>query len=130
MQGLVILLSVLSASAARYASSNNTPWYNHLTTSNKLAPNFGQRLICYDKPGCGKGPRITIRMTNVEDLDRYPYHFNNRIKSCKYDGIYILYDGKNYNRNNLNVSIKFCRGIVFDIKRSNCAIKLFFLIFS
>ena len=46
-------------------------------------------------------------MDPVPDLGASPYYFDNRIQSCLYNGIYILYDGRNYNMNNLNVSKTF-----------------------
>ena len=65
-----------------------------------------QRLYCYDGPNC-EGIRITIGTVSVPDLSYYPYYFDNRIQSCLYNGIYILYDGPNFNENNLGVSAKY-----------------------
>ena len=64
-----------------------------------------QYIYCYDGPNCG-GIRIQINIDPVPDLGQSPYYFDNRIQSCLYNGIYILYDGRNYNVDNLNVSKK------------------------
>jgi hypothetical protein len=64
-----------------------------------------QRLYCYDGLNC-EGIRITIGTFPVPDLGDHPYYFDNRIQSCLYNGIYILYDGLNFNKNSLGVSTK------------------------
>ena len=104
MQGLAIFLGLLSASSALYISPVNRPLYDLLTARNKLTSGADQRLDCYDQTNC-YGSRITIGTSPVPDLNSSPYYFDNRIQSCNYNGIYLLYDGRNYNQDNLNVSM-------------------------
>ena len=63
-------------------------------------------LYCYDRPNC---QGIRVRFENnyraVPDLAQYPFDFDNRIQSCVFNGMFILYDGIYYNENNLGVSI-------------------------
>ena len=63
-------------------------------------------LYCYDKPNC-QGIRVQFENDNliVPDLAQHPYYFDNRIQSCVFNGMFILYDGIYYNENNLGVSI-------------------------
>ena len=103
MQGLAIFLGLLSTSSALYVSPVNRPLYDLLTGGKKLASGADQRLDCYDQTNC-YGNRITIGTSPVPDLSYSPYYFDNRIQSCNYNGIYLLYDGRNYNQDNLNVS--------------------------
>ena len=110
MQGLAIFLGLLSASSALYISPVNRPLYDLLTSgpnllkTHKLTSGADQRLDCYDQTNC-YGTRITIGTSPVPDLNSSPYYFDNRIQSCNYNGIYLLYDGRNYNQDNLNVSM-------------------------
>ena len=104
MQGLAIFLGLLSASSALYISPVNRPLYDLLIASKKLTSGADQRLDCYDQTNC-YGTRITIGTSPVPDLNSSPYYFDNRIQSCNYNGIYLLYDGRNYNQDNLNVSM-------------------------
>jgi len=59
-------------------------------------------LYCYDKPYC-QGVRVRFENDNliVPDLAQHPYYFDNRIQSCVFNGMFILYDGIYYNENNL-----------------------------
>ena len=77
-----------------------------LCVASPLKASSNQRLYCYDGPNC-QGIRITIETLSVPDLGQSPYYFDNRIQSCLYNGIYILYDGPNFNENNLGVSTKY-----------------------
>jgi len=104
MQGLAIFLGLLSASSALYISPVNRPLYDLLTASKKLTSGADQRLDCYDQTNC-YGTRITIGTSPVPDLNSSPYYFDNRIQSCNYNGIYLLYDGRNYNQDNLNGAV-------------------------
>ena len=63
-------------------------------------------LYCYDEPNC-QGYRVRIENDDlaVPDLAQHPYYFDNRIQSCVFNGMFILYDGIYYNENNLGVSI-------------------------
>ena len=61
------------------------------------------KLYCYDGPNCA-GIRVKFEVTAVPDLAKYPYYFDNRIQSCLFNGMWILYDGVYYNRHNLDVS--------------------------
>jgi len=63
-----------------------------------------QKLECYDEPDC-VGIKITIGRDPVSDLSQDPYFFDNRIQSCRYNGIYNLYDGINYNQDNLEGAV-------------------------
>ena len=60
-----------------------------------------QHLDCYESPNC-YGTSISIN-GYVPDLSKPPYYFDNRIHSCRFNGIWIFYDEINYNMNNLQV---------------------------
>ena len=122
MQIMAIFLSVLSVSSVRQESPNSVPLNNHVATGKKSALSFGQpldftgqTLHCYDELGCPPhyGSNITIGMNNAPDLSKYPYYFDNRIKSCMYNGIYLLYEYNYYNKGHFTVKLKFGRFIVF-----------------
>ena len=100
MKGIIIFVSVVSASLALYVRQENANLHNY--PGKRLAP-AGQRLDCYDRDDC-TGARITVRGNSVPDLWEYSYYFDNRIQSCRFNGIYILYDGSYYNQNDLKVS--------------------------
>ena len=76
-----------------------------LCVASQAEAHSNQRLYCYDGWNC-EGIRITIERSPVPDLGNPPYYFDNRIQSCLYNGIYILYDGPNFNEYNLGVSVK------------------------
>ena len=127
MQGLAIFLGLLSASSALYISPVNRPLYDLLTASKKLTSGADQRLDCYDQTNC-YGSRITIGTSPVPDLNSSPYYFDNRIQSCNYNGIYLLYDGRNYNQDNLNVSmitLMVCENLVQGIRDIFLLLNLF-----
>ena len=64
------------------------------------------KLYCYDRPNC-EGIRVEFGTNKVVDLSQPPYFFDNRIVSCLFYGMFILYDGIYFNENNLNVSSIF-----------------------
>jgi len=103
MKGAIVFLGVLSASLALHIPSNDRPAYD-TTDDGKLTSGSDQYIYCYDQPNC-YGTRITIGTSPVPDLGQSPYYFDNRIESCNYNGIYILYDGRNYNQDNLNGAV-------------------------
>ena len=122
MQILAIFLSVLSVSSARQDSRKILPLNNHVAASKKSGPAFGepldftgQTLHCYDELGCPPhyGSNITIGMNNAPDLSKYPYYVKNRIKSCMFNGIYLLYEYTYYNKDHVTVSVKVGRIILF-----------------
>ena len=88
-----------------YAMKIAFPFLLFIVTSSMI---HGTRvsLYCYDKPYC-QGYRVRFENGNlyVPDLSLYPYYFDNRIQSCEFNGMFILYDGIYYNENNLGVSI-------------------------
>ena len=100
MKGIIIFVGMVSASLALYVQPEKTNLHNY---RGKLLAPAGQRLDCYDRDDC-TGARITVRGNSVPNLAAYPYHFDNRIQSCKFNGIYILYDWRYYNHNDLKVS--------------------------
>ena len=102
MKVVSVFLGVLAASVALHIPSKERPDYVP-TTEIKARSGSDQYIYCYDQPNC-YGTRITINTNPVPDLGSSPYYFDNRIESCNYNGIYILYDGRNYNQDNLNVS--------------------------
>ena len=109
MKGVAVFLGLLSAASALYIIPSNRPLYNETLVARsggsvKLLDG-DQHLDCYDQDN-GYGSRVSIGTTPVPDLNQSPYYFDNRIRSCNYNGIYILYDEYNYNQNNLNVNIK------------------------
>jgi len=101
MKGMIIFVGMVSASLALYVQPEKTNLHNYRVK--RLAP-AGQRLDCYDRDDC-TGARITVRGNSVPNLAAYPYHFDNRIQSCKFNGIYILYDWRYYNHNDLKGKI-------------------------
>ena len=107
MKGVAIFLGLLSAASALYIIPSNRPRYNETVVGRSGASSLDQdqHLDCYDQEN-GYGSRVSIGTTPVPDLNQSPYYFDNRIRSCNYNGIYILYDEYNYNQNNLNVNIK------------------------
>ena len=108
MKDVATFLGLLSAASALYALPNNRAHYNKtlLGRLHKIkAPSQYQRLECYDQNE-GKGNKITIGVNPVVDLSQLPYEFNNRIRSCRFNGNFVLYDDKNYNSNNPDVSFK------------------------
>ena len=121
MQILAIFLSVLSVSSARQDSRKIVPLNNHVADGKKSGQAFGeslnflgQKLHCYDELGCPPhyGTNITIGMNNAPDLSKYPYYFKNRIKSCMFNGIYLLYEFTYYNKDHVTVSVKVVRFIL------------------
>ena len=124
MQILAAFLSVLSVSSAFHESSKDVPLNNPAAAGKKSGPAFGesleftgQTLHCYDQLGCPShyGSNITIGMNNAPDLSKYPYYLKNRIKSCMYNGIYLLYEFTYYNKDHVKASVKVGRFIVFFI---------------
>ena len=99
MKGIIIFVGMISASLALYVEPEKTNVHNY--HGKRLAP-AGQRLDCYDRDDC-TGARISVRGYSVPNLAAYPYHFDNRIQSCRFNGIYILYDWRYYNQNDLKV---------------------------
>ena len=130
MQILAIFLNVLSVSSARQESRKIVQLNNPVADGKKSTPAFGepldftgQTLHCYDELGCPPhyGSNITIGMNNAPDLSKYPYYVKNRIKSCMFKGIYLLYEYTYYNKDHVKVSVKVGRIIVSFI---NMKIKL------
>ena len=105
MKGVAVFLGLLSSALALHIPSNNRPAYD-AAEDGKVISGMDQRLDCYDSTNC-QGIRVTIGTTPVPDLAYSPYYFDNRIQSCLYNGIYILYDGPNFNKYNLGVSAKY-----------------------
>ena len=108
MKGAIVLLCFLSAAAALHVMPSNRPLYKESPSSVAksalgLGLNSDQRMDCYDSAN-GYGSSVHIGTSPVPDLNQSPYYFDNRIESCNFNGIYILYDGYNYNQGNLNVS--------------------------
>ena len=122
MQILAMFLSVLSISSARQESRKIVQLNNHVADGKKSGQAFGeslnflgQKLHCYDELGCPPhyGSNITIGMNNAPDLSKYPYYVKNRIKSCMFNGIYLLYEYTYYNKDHVTVSVKVGRIILF-----------------
>ena len=75
-------------------------------TGRKFDAKSNVKLYCYDRPNC-EGIRVEFGTNTVVDLSQPPYFFDNRIQSCLFYGMFILYDGIYFNENNLNVSSIF-----------------------
>ena len=103
MKGAIVFLGVISTAFCLHIPQLNRPRYHNATTDVQPESEMDQYIYCYDGPNCA-GIRIQINLDPVPDLGASPYYFDNRIQSCLYNGIYILYDGRNYNMDNLNVS--------------------------
>ena len=121
MQILAMFLSVLSVSSARQESRKIVPLNNHVADGKKSVQAFGeslnflgQKLHCYDELGCPPhyGSNITIGMNNAPDLSKYPYYIKNHIKSCMFNGIYLIYEFTYYNKDHVTVSVKIDRIIL------------------
>ena len=115
-----------------YAMKIAFPFLLFIVTSSMI---HGMRvsLYCYDKPYC-QGYRVRFENDNlaIPDLAQYPYYFDNRIQSCEFNGMFILYDGIYYNENNLGVSIIaiVIRNIKDPIFKHNLPIYLLYILFS
>ena len=130
MNGRVIFLSTVLAYILLCDAEEKMPMTNGIAVGRKLEIKH-QTLDCYDQPQC-KGSNMTVRFgRNVPDLKRYPYNFDNRIQSCKYNGIYVLYDGPEYNKGNLEVEILYFRVCYFKLYDTmfKVTIKYMFLIY-
>ena len=106
MKGAAVFLGLLSAASALYIVPSNRPLYNFTIAGRKVSLGQDQHLDCYDQTNCF-GTRVSIGTNPVPDLGQSPYYFDNRIQSCMFNGIYMLYDNRNYNQNNLNVCIYY-----------------------
>ena len=82
------------------SESVRVPYSN--ATSRTLRAGSNQNLRCYDQPN-ESGYYVNIGTTAVPDLSRSPYNFDNRAVSCRFNGIFFLYDNYNFNPNG-NVS--------------------------
>lgn len=68
------------------------PSYNGTTLKAKA-----QSLDCYDR-AYQSGASIRIEKVPAPDLGASPYFFDNRAVSCRFNGIYFLYEDKFYNK--------------------------------
>jgi len=96
MKSCSLLLStlVVGLSSASSLSKNNRPLAHHST---RMSPRESQFLNCYDNTNSG-GDAIAAT-DYIDDLRNY--NMDNRISSCCFQGIWILYEDTNYNKNNL-----------------------------
>merc|ERR1719184_119323 len=78
------------------SESVRVPYVNSSTVSLRIGSN--QNLRCYDQPN-ESGYYVNIGTTAVPDLSRSPYNFDNRAVSCRFNGIFFLYDNYNFNPN-------------------------------
>jgi len=78
------------------SESVRVPYSN--ATSRTLRAGSNQNLRCYDQPN-ESGYYVNIGTTAVPDLSRSPYNFDNRAVSCRFNGIFFLYDNYNFNPN-------------------------------
>merc|ERR1712029_1047142 len=78
------------------SQGSRVPYVNASTVSLRVGSN--QNLRCFDKPN-ESGYYVNIGTTAVPDLSRSPYNFDNRAVSCRFNGIYFLYDNYNFNPN-------------------------------
>ena len=101
MKQVAIFLSLLYSALALHVPSKGRPAYD-AAEGRKVISGADQNLQCYDGTDCIGSHQCNIGTTPVPDL--YVAHMDNRIQSCLYNGIYILYDETYYNRDNLNVS--------------------------
>ena len=105
MQGTAVFWSIISVTSALHIMTNNMPLSDSNIDGSNVSLPSDQHLDCYDQAN-GFGNRVSIGTTPVPNLSQSPYYFDNRIQSCNFNGIYILYDGYTYNQGNLNVSTK------------------------
>ena len=106
MKTTIVFLGLMATAFSLRIPQLKRPIYQNATSDIQLRSGMDQYIYCYDGPNCA-GIRIQINMDPVPDLGQSPYYFDNRIVSCLYNGIYILYDGRNFNQDNLNVSKTF-----------------------
>ena len=116
MKGAAIFLSLLYSALALQVPLNGKPVYD-VAEDTKVISGADQQLTCYDGTNCIGNHQCTIGKTPVPDLA--VANMDNRIQSCLYNGIYILYDEKNYNQNNLNVGTVNLKIYLINIYQSN-----------
>jgi len=104
MKTTIVFLGLMATAFSLHIPQLKRPVYQNATSDIQLKSGMDQYIYCYDGPNCA-GIRIQINIDPVPDLAQSPYYFDNRIVSCLYNGIYILYDGRNYNVDNLNGAV-------------------------
>merc|ERR1712110_577013 len=81
------------------SQGSRVPYVNVSSVSLRaLRVGSNQNLRCFDQPN-ESGYYVNIGTTAVPDLSRSPYNFDNRAVSCRFNGIYFLYDNYNANLN-------------------------------
>jgi len=104
MKASIIFLGLFSTAFSLSIPQLKRPNFHNETAELQRKSGMDQYLYCYDGPNCA-GIIIQINTDPVYDLGASPYYFDNRIVSCLYNGIYILYDGRNFNQDNLNGAV-------------------------
>jgi len=89
-----MLKQLVFISCLIYANAGSKP--NYETTKSTRSLDNKQKLTCYERAG-NQGDAV-ILTDYAPYLDNY--NFNNRAASCCFEGIWLLYDGENYNTNN------------------------------
>ena len=101
---LLIQAGLIALAQGYYLESSSqksrVQYLNTSTVSLRVGSN--QNLRCFDQVN-ESGYYVNIGTTAVPDLSRSPYNFDNRAVSCRFNGIYFLYDNYNFNPNG-NVS--------------------------
>ena len=117
---LLIQAGLIALAQGHYLESSSqesrVQYLNTSTVSLRVGSN--QNLRCFDQVN-ESGYYVNIGTTAVPDLSRSPYNFDNRAVSCRFNGIYFLYDNYNFNPNG-NVS-----AISLDFHKTKSAEALF-----
>ena len=100
---LMVSLTLHIITAIRPHHSNNSSPLMKLAANLDL-PRNRPWIDCYARRD-GHGRKISIGIEEISDLEDSPWYFDNQIESCVMHGIYIIYDGYNFNQNNLKVSV-------------------------
>merc|ERR1712018_285764 len=97
---LLIQAGLIALAQGHYLESSSqesrVQYLNTSTVSLRVGSN--QNLRCFDQVN-ESGYYVNFGTTAVPDLSRSPYNFDNRAVSCRFNGIYFLYDNYNYNPN-------------------------------
>lgn len=97
---LLIQAGLIALAQGYYLDSSSqesrAQYLNTSTVSLRVGSN--QNLRCFDQTN-ESGYYVNIGTTAVPDLSRSPYNFDNRAVSCRFNGIFFLYDNYNFNPN-------------------------------
>merc|ERR1719397_1433759 len=97
MKSALVCFALVGLSAASSLSKNSRPLAH---PGARMTPRASQALNCFD--GANSGGNRVSATDYIDDLRNY--NMDNRISSCCFQGIWILYQDSNYNGNNLGAA--------------------------